>query len=897
MATLVRKFLPLSSPVPIKDNHASDDGEESSNSFQIDYSFAEEYKGPLIATNLPRANPVQVDEIPTALPVSFTSLSSAVSYPVVQPLPTANRLTKKPPEKKKNGFVDSAASSSVVLKPHHLVSGSSSSSSPSSSRVTRKPHEKKNGFVDSVASPSVVLKPHHVVSGSSSSSSQRLEVGEEVASPSSSAAEVREESEGEDDCSDEEEQVNRVRFAEESEYDEESVYMSDGESIAAATPRAERKGKKGSCYRCLMGSRFTEKEVCIVCCAKYCSNCVRRAMGAMPEGRKCQTCIGFRIAEDNRKSLGKCSRMLKRVLTDSELKQVMQAEISCKVNQLPSRLITVNGKSLDEEELFMLQTCPNPPKKLKPGDYWYDKVAGYWGKVGEKPCQIISPHMNIGGNIKKEASSGDTEIFINNREITKSELMMLKMVGVQCEGKPHFWVNSDGTYQEEGQNRIMGNIWSKKRARLACAVFSLPVPPTSSAVEPNDEPVYEHKMLNKLLLIGEEKCGATTIYKQARSLYKVPFTEDERERIKVTIQTNLYAYLAMVLEAYEQEMNNNQSSDQTGNTGDETSAKTVSSINPRLKHFSDWLLKEKEEGNLKIFPASSRENAQTVAELWRVPAIQATYKRLRDTFPRNAVYFLGRILEISTAEYNPTDMDILQAEGLSSIEGLSCVEFSFPSTAQEDSLEIDYQHDPKMKYQLIRLNPRKLGENWKLLEMFEDADLVIFCVPLTDYGEYIEDSEGVLVNKMIANKQLFESMVTHPILANKRFLLVLTKFDLLEEKIEEVPLRTCEWFEDFNPLISQNQTSRHNPPMAQRAFHYIGYQFKRLYDSLVEPFSTRGGGGRSFRPKLFVSQVSLESDTVDNALRYAREILKWHVEETSMFQEMSTTSIEASLSS
>ncbi|KAJ0252091.1 hypothetical protein HA466_0129410 [Hirschfeldia incana] len=844
MATVVRKFSALPSPIPKRDSE--EDGDETSHN---DYSFAIEYKGPLIA-NLPRANPVQVDQIPTALPVSFSSLSSGVSYPVAQPLAVR---AKKPPEKnkkKKNGLVDSAASPSVVLRPHHVVSGSSSSSSSLSKRLEDVAGEAKSSVDDS---------------------------------PSSSA-EVREEEESDGgDCSDEE-HVNRVRFDVQSECDE-SVYMSDGESIAAATPRAERKGKKGSCYRCLTGNRFTEKEVCIVCCAKYCSNCVRRAMGAMPEGRKCQTCIGSRIAEENRKSLGKCSRMLKRVLTDSELKQVMQAEMSCKVNQLPSRLITVNGKSLDEDELYMLQTCPNPPKKLKPGDYWYDKVAGYWGKMGEKPCQIISPHMNIGGNIKKDASNGDTEICINGREITKSELTMLKMVGVQCEGKPHFWVNADGTYQEEGQNRIMGNIWSKKRARLACAVFSLPVPPASSAVEPNDEPVYEHKMLNKLLLIGEEKCGATTFYKQARSLYKVPFTEDERERIKVVIQTNLYAYLAMVLEAhYEEEINN---------TGDETSA---SSISPRLKHFSDWLLKEKDEGNLKIFPASSRENAQTVAELWRVPAIQATYKRLRDTLPRNAVYFLGRILEISRAEYNPTEMDILQAEGLSSIEGHSCVEFSFPSTAQEDSLDIDYQHDPNMKYQLIRLNPRSLGENWKLLEMFEDADLVIFCVSLTDYGECIEDSEGVLVNKMIANKQLFESMVTHPILANKRFLLVLTKFDLLEERIEEVPLRTCEWFEDFNPLVSQNQTSRHNPPMAQRAFHYIGYQYKRLYDSLVEPFSTRGGG-RSFRPKLFVSQVSLESDTVDNALRYAREILKWHVEETSMFQEMSTTSIEASLSS
>ncbi|CAH8320249.1 unnamed protein product [Eruca vesicaria subsp. sativa] len=825
MTAVLRKLLPLASPIPKKDDHDNISSDDS-NSFQIDYSFANEYKGPLIA-NLPRADPVEIDQIPTALPVSFSSLSPAVSYPVVQPLV----------------------------------------------KVTKKKN-KKNGSVESVACPSVVLKPHHVVSGSSSSSS--------------SSGEVRE-------VSLEEGNENRVRFlvpSEDSE-DDESSYFYDGESVAAPTPRAERKGKKGSCYRCLMGNRFTEKEVCIVCHAKYCCSCVRRAMGAMPEGRKCVTCIGLSIDESKRGSLGKGSRMLKRVLTDSELKQVMSDEISCRANQMPSRLIAVNGKPLSEDELFMLQNCPNPPKKLKPGDYWYDKVAGYWGKVGERPCKIISPDMNIGGSqIKKEASNGDTEICINNREITKTELMMLKMVGVQCEGKPHFWVNADGSYQEEGQNRVMGNIWNKKRARIACALFSLPIPPASSAVEPNVEPISNKKVLSKLLLVGNDTCGATTIYKQAKSLYGTPFSEDERERIKFIIQTNLYSYLAVVLEAhkrFEDEINNNQSLDQTG---DEITA-TVSSINPRLKHFSDWLLKEKEDGNLKIFPASSRENAQTVADLWRVPAIQNTYKQLRDTLPRNAVYFLERILEVSRSEYEPSDMDILQAEGISSMEGLSCVEFSFPSTTQDVSLDTDDQHDPNMKYQLIRLNPRRLGENWKWLEMFEDADLVIFCVSLTDYGEYIQDNDGVFVNKMIANKQLFERMVTNPSLANKRFLLVLTKFDLLEEKIEEVPLRTCEWFKDFNPLISQNQTSRHNPPMAQRAFHYIAYQFKRLYESIVGPFSMRG---RTFKPKLFVSHVSLESDTVDNALMYAREILKWHVEETSMNQETSTTSMDASLS-
>lgn len=193
------------------------------------------------------------------------------------------------------------------------------------------------------------------------------------------------------------------------------------------------------------------------------------------------------------------------------------------------------------------------------------------------------------------------------------------------------------------------------------------------------------------------------------------------------------------------------------------------------------------------------------------------------------------------------------------------------------------------RYQLIRVHARGLGENCKWLEMFEDVEMVIFCVSLTDYDQFSVDGNGCLTNKMILSRKFFETIVTHPTFEQMDFLLILNKYDLFEEKIEQVPLTKCEWFSDFHPIISRNRPNgnsnsiNNNPSLGQLASHYVAVKFKRLYSSLT---------GR----KLYVSLVKgLEPGSVDASLKYAKEILKWSEERPNFsLSEYSMYSTEAS---
>ncbi|XP_018502919.2 extra-large guanine nucleotide-binding protein 3-like isoform X2 [Pyrus x bretschneideri] len=843
---LLRKMLPAGAPLPDEEH--------------LDYSIAIEYEGPPLPYDLPEVDPVNIDSPNLhSSSVAAGSVEAASSIPVASPVgQKVSRFNRA-----RNGGVVKETSRTVsFLTPRRqpelrnskegsefegAEEGFSSELPVQDSNLEQKPI----GGATGVKRAAVVTfnEPRDL---ENEDDPENDNDGGRSSSPQSSAAT---------------EQV--------------------GSPVAWASSPGRRSSKRGICSRCGKGNRLKEREWCLVCDAKYCSNCLLKAMGSMPEGRKCVSCIGQPIDESKRSSLGKCSRILSRVCSPLEIGQIMRAEKECPANQLRPEQLVVNGRQLREEELAEILGCELPPQKLKPGRYWYDKDSGFWGEEGEKPDRIISSKLNVGGKLRSDASNGNTKVFMNGREITKIELRVLKLAKVQCPPDTHFWVYDDGSYEEEGQNNIKGNIWGKATTRFICSLFSLPVPSGNQSGAKEDPmtpssrsvPEYlEQGRVQKLLLFGLEGSGTSTIFKQAKLLYGNKFTSEELQNIRLMIQSNMYKYLSILLEGrerFEEEAlteNRISSSAAHDSPSVDESERSIYAINQRFKHFSDWLLDIMATGDLDaFFPAATREYAPIVDEVWRDPAIQETYTRREELhgLPEVAKYFLDRAIEISSNEYEPSEKDILYAEGITQSNGLASMEFSFDDRSTMSELYNENHEYPLAltKYQLIRINSKGLSEGFKWLEMFEDVRAVIFCVALSDYDQMWADSNGLLRNKMLASRDLFEILVRHSCFRDTAFVLFLNKYDAFEEKINKVPLSACEWLKDFSPVRPHGN----NQSMAQQSYYYVAVKFKELYSSITGE-------------KLFVAQTrAQEGASVDEAFKYVREVLKWDEEKNDNF--------------
>lgn len=112
-----------------------------------------------------------------------------------------------------------------------------------------------------------------------------------------------------------------------------------------------------------------------------------------------------------------------------------------------TRYVVVNNVQLNEETLTMLEQ--QYTLYIADGEYWYDPVLGAWGFQGGPTLGFTWPDLVLGGPLAPDASSGNTGVFLNGRELDQQDLINLaQILGPLPYGR--YWLDAQGYYGYEG---------------------------------------------------------------------------------------------------------------------------------------------------------------------------------------------------------------------------------------------------------------------------------------------------------------------------------------------------------------------------------------------------------------------------------------------------------------
>ena len=112
-----------------------------------------------------------------------------------------------------------------------------------------------------------------------------------------------------------------------------------------------------------------------------------------------------------------------------------------------ARAVVINGQRLTDSELEQLERAYGI--RIDDADYWYDPVLGAWGVRGGPTMGFIVAGLALGGPLRADASGGNTQVFVNGREIHVFDLMALQQItGPIMPGR--YFINSQGLAGFEG---------------------------------------------------------------------------------------------------------------------------------------------------------------------------------------------------------------------------------------------------------------------------------------------------------------------------------------------------------------------------------------------------------------------------------------------------------------
>ena len=118
--------------------------------------------------------------------------------------------------------------------------------------------------------------------------------------------------------------------------------------------------------------------------------------------------------------------------------------------------VIINGRNLSTKQVKAL-TAQYGVEPL-PGEYWYDATSGLYGAVGHQAFGFMLPGHDL-GDISRDASSGDTYVLVNGRELPYAEwLIWSYMLGNPIQPGA-YWLDAEGNAGSIGSTHPQVNLF------------------------------------------------------------------------------------------------------------------------------------------------------------------------------------------------------------------------------------------------------------------------------------------------------------------------------------------------------------------------------------------------------------------------------------------------------
>eukprot|EP00298_Acanthocystis_sp_HF-20_P029794 c8722_g1_i1.p1 GENE.c8722_g1_i1~~c8722_g1_i1.p1 ORF type:complete len:352 (-),score=90.29 c8722_g1_i1:99-1154(-) len=252
----------------------------------------------------------------------------------------------------------------------------------------------------------------------------------------------------------------------------------------------------------------------------------------------------------------------------------------------------------------------------------------------------------------------------------------------------------------------------------------------------------------KILLLGAGESGKSTIFKQMKIIHQTGYTDKDRKGFIPTIQNNAIQSVKDLLAAVQ------------------TLELTP---DPNIEAETELL------NGVKYQDPVTPELAAAITKVWASPVIQQAYAR-RNEFQLfdSAKYYFEKITEIGSAEYMPSDQDILRTR----VRTSGIVETSF---------EIEGN-----TFKLFDVGGQR-NERRKWIHCFDNVQAVLFVVAMSEYDQFLYEDETQ--NRIAEAMTLFGEICNSKFFEHTAMILFLNKCDLFLEKIKSVDMTVC--FPDY----------------------------------------------------------------------------------------------------